>query len=118
MNVVNMNQAAKEPLDNALFTNAVALQTLAPDSREFDVNVVHFDKGVRNKFHAHDGDQVLIVTHGRGIIATREEERIIGVGDVVYIPANEVHWHGAASDSDFAHIYIVAHQSRLVQHED
>ena len=70
------------------------------------MSIVSFGKGVRNKYHAHDAEQVLIVTEGRGIVATEEKDIVISVGDVVLIPTGEKHWHGAAEDSEFSHIYL------------
>jgi len=119
MKVVTINQIEKEPFTLPLFTSPdVTRQVLLPESKEYEVNMVNFGKGVRNKFHSHDYEQVLIVTEGKGIIATEEEEKVISAGDVVFIPANEVHWHGAAADSEFSHIYINSSQTRLTQHED
>jgi len=119
MKIVKMGEVVKEPFENPLFTGPdVTLQVLVPDSREFRVNVVNFGKGVRNKFHAHDGEQVLIVTAGKGIIATEAEERVITVGDVVLIPAGEKHWHGASEESEFSHIYVTARESKVTQLED
>jgi len=71
-----------------------------------------------NKFHAHDHEQILIVTAGRGIVATEQEERVVKTGDVVLIPAGEKHWHGATEDSEFSHIYITNRESKLTQLED
>jgi len=34
----------------------------------------------------------------------KKEEKLISAGDVVFIPSNEIHWHGAAADSEFSHI--------------
>jgi len=77
-----------------------------PDSKEFEVNVVNFGKGVRNKFHTHDFEQILVVTSGKGVIATEAEEKLVVVGDIVIIPAGEKHWHGATRDSEFSHLYV------------
>ena len=119
MKVVTINQIEKEPFTLPLFTGPdVTRQVLLPESKEYEVNMVNFGKGVRNKFHSHDYEQVLIVTEGKGIIATEEEEKVISAGDVVFIPANEVHWHGAAENFEFSHIYINSSQTRLTQHED
>ena len=60
----------------------------------------------------------MIVIAGRGYIATEKEKKVITVGDVVLIPAGEKHWHGAAEDSEFAHIYVSKLESRLTQLED
>ena len=118
MRVVKISEVKKEPFQNPLFTGPdVTRQILLPDSKEFDVNVVNFGKGVRNKFHAHDGEQILVVTSGKGIIATEAEEKVITVGDVVVIPAGEKHWHGASKDSEFSHIYVTRSGGKLTQLE-
>ena len=43
-----------------------------------------------------------------GIVATKEEEVEIGVGDVVHIKAGEKHWHGAKADTTLGHITVTA----------
>ena len=119
MQVIKMNSVVKETFESPLFTGPeVSRQVLLPDSKEFNVNIVNFGNGVRNKFHAHDSEQVLIVTSGKGYIATETEKIEITVGDVVLIPAGEKHWHGAAEDSEFSHIYVSQLGSQLTQLED
>jgi len=119
MQVIKMNAVVKEKFESPLFTAPeVSRQVLLPDSKEFNVNIVNFGNGVRNKFHAHDSEQVLIVTAGKGYIATETEKAAITVGDVVLIPAGEKHWHGAAGDSGFSHIYVSRLGSQLTQLED
>jgi quercetin dioxygenase-like cupin family protein len=118
MRVVKISEVKKEPFKNPLFTGPdVTRQVLLPDSKEFEVNMVNFGKGVRNKFHAHDSEQILVVTSGKGVIATEAEERVIAVGDVVIIPSGEKHWHGATKDSEFSHIYVTRVGGRLTQLE-
>ena len=119
MKIVSLHKVAKEPFPNPIFTGPeVTRQLLLPDSREFSVNVVNFGKGVRNKFHAHDSEQILIVTSGRGIVATEKEERVVTEGDIVLISPGEKHWHGATRDSDFSHIYVSRLGSVLTRLED
>jgi len=119
MRVIRMDSVTKESFESPLFTGPeVSRQVLLPDSKEFNVNIVNFGKGVRNKFHAHNCEQVLIVTSGRGYIATETEKVEIAVGDVVLIPAGEKHWHGAVEDSQFSHIYVSRLGSELTQLED
>ena len=48
--------------------------------------------------HRHTSDQILIITEGTGVVATPDEEKTVSAGDVVLIPANEDHWHGAPGD--------------------
>jgi len=107
MKIVKMSEVSKEPVVHPLFTERdVTRQVLVPDSKEFNVNIVNFGKGVRNKFHAHDGEQILIVTAGKGIVATDNEQRVVTEGDVILFPAGEKHWHGATEDSEFSHIFV------------
>jgi quercetin dioxygenase-like cupin family protein len=107
MKVVNVEQVPKVTLVTPLFTSPdVSIQPLAPEGSAYNMSVVTFGKGVRNKFHAHESDQVLIVTAGRGIVATEDEEREVTTGDVILFAAGEKHWHGATEDCEFSHIYV------------
>ena len=107
MKIIRMDKTPNEPFKNPIFTGSdVTLQKLVPDSKDFNLNIVHFPKGVRNKFHTHDSEQVLVITSGKGIVATEAEEKVVTVGDVILFPAGEKHWHGATDDSAFSHLYV------------
>lgn len=72
---------------------------------------VTFEPGCRNNWHIHHaksgGGQILLVTAGRGYYQEwGREPRELHPGDVVNIPAEVKHWHGAAPDSWFAHLAI------------
>lgn len=70
-------------------------------------NIV-FEPGCRNHWHIHHkGGQILLVTAGEGWYqAWGEPARKLKPGDVVSIPPEVKHWHGAAKDSWFVHIFI------------
>jgi len=119
MKVVSIHEVAAEPFIHSVFTGpGVTRQKLAPGGSEFDATVVNFGKGVRNKFHAHDCEQVLIVIAGEGIVATQSEERTVSPGDVIFIPPGQAHWHGATPDKEFSHIYVQRKGSALTQIEE
>lgn len=119
MKVVRMKDVPKEPFATPLFTGKdVSRQTLVPESKDFSLGIVNFGKGVRNKFHTHSSDQVLIVTSGAGYVATDKETRRVTVGDVVLVPAGEKHWHGAGPESDFSHISLTRPGNKLTQLEE
>ncbi|OGP49284.1 MAG: hypothetical protein A2Y79_10790 [Deltaproteobacteria bacterium RBG_13_43_22] len=119
MRVVKIHEVKKESIQSPLFTGSnVTRQVLLPESKEFNVNVVNFGQRVRNKFHAHDGEQILIVTSGKGFIATETEKKEITTGDIVIIPAGEKHWHGATEDSEFSHIFVSRLGSQATQLEE
>ena len=113
MKVVKTRDVSKEPFPNPIFTGPdVTKQTLLPDSKKFNVNIVNFGKGVRNKLHTHDSEQILIVTAGKGIVATEKQQKTVTAGDVILFSAGEKHWHGATGDSEFSHIYVIALDSK------
>ncbi|MBI3954014.1 MAG: cupin domain-containing protein [Chloroflexi bacterium] len=121
MKVVRIDDVAKEPIVSPLFTGRqVTRQALVTEamSKYFSLGVVSFGQGIRNKFHTHSSDQVLIVTAGRGIVATEKEQRQVALGDVIHIPAGEKHWHGATGDAAFSHLALTAVGSKTTQLED
>ncbi len=119
MKVVKVDQVTKEPQQNALFTGPVTMQTIvSPElSKHFTIRQVNFGRGVRNKFHSHSIEQVLIVTAGKGIVATENEEITVGPGDVIFIAAGEKHWHGATKGSTFSHLYVMSPDQKTTQLE-
>ena len=123
MKIINIAQVEEEQVVgslSSLFTEPVTMQYIVgPEvSNNFQVTQVNFKLGARNKFHKHDTEQILIVTEGKGIVATDEEEVVVTVGDVIHIPANEKHWHGATKDSTFSHLYVWAPGTVTTQLED
>jgi quercetin dioxygenase-like cupin family protein len=92
-----------------IFVGEVVRQGLVTDddAELLRVTAVTFRHGARNKLHRHTCDQVLVVTDGRGIVATEAEELHVGPGEVILIPAGEPHWHGAEPDADFTHLSIL-----------
>lgn len=72
---------------------------------------VTFEPGCRNNWHIHHaasgGGQILLVTGGEGWYQEwGMEPQSLKTGDVVIIPANVKHWHGAKKDSWFAHLSV------------
>ena len=90
MKVLKTDAIPAEPATSPLFTGGpVTRQTLlTPEmSNNFNLAIVNFSAGARNKMHIHSSDQVLFVTAGKGIIAsawamscTFRRKRNIGMG--------------------------------------
>lgn len=82
---------------------------LAPLTKEgvFSANVT-FEPGCRNNWHIHHkGGQILLCTAGTGWYQERgKPAQLLQPGDVVNIPAELEHWHGATKDSWFSHVAI------------
>ena len=69
---------------------------------------VTFEPSCRNNWHIHSkGGQILLCTAGRGYYQEfGKPARELKPGDVVEIPPDVKHWHGAAPDSFFAHLAV------------
>jgi len=99
--------SSKGPAD--WFTGAVRIDPLFPahdPARAVGASVT-FEPGARTAWHTHPLGQTLIVTAGCGRVqrwgGTIEEIR---PGDVIWFPAGEKHWHGAAPTTAMTHIAI------------
>lgn len=80
-------------------------------TEQVGIGNVTFEPGCRNNWHIHKatkgGGQILLVTGGRGWYQEwGKPARELHAGDVVNIPANVKHWHGAAKDSWFTHLAV------------
>lgn len=69
---------------------------------------VTFEPGCRNNWHIHHkGGQILLCTAGRGYYQEwGKPAQELHPGDVVNIPPEVKHWHGAAPDSWFQHLAV------------
>ena len=81
-----------------------------PQKTVFIANVT-FEPKCRNNWHIHraeqGGGQILLCTDGCGWYQEwGRPARKLYAGDVVTIPANVKHWHGATKDSWFSHIAV------------
>lgn len=97
----NLNEAY------ARYFTGTSYLTMLSTERVFIGNVT-FEPGCRNFWHIHHkGGQILLVTAGRGWYQEWGKlARELRPGDVVNIPPEIKHWHGAAKDSWFAHVAV------------
>lgn len=94
------------------FSGPSFLARLTPNAAHTGVPIanVTFAPGCRNNWHRHSGGQVLICVSGEGLYQERgRPARHLRPGDVVEIPSDTEHWHGATVDRWFAHLSIECH---------
>ena len=102
------NQGEINPY-NKFFTGTTYLNMLVTKDEMWNSSIgnVTFEKGARTNWHKHSGGQILLVTAGEGRYQEKDKNiQVLKAGDVVKIPKDVIHWHGASPDSDFAHISI------------
>ena len=87
---------------------------LAPlSTQQVGIYNVTFEPGCRNNWHIHHakngGGQILVCVAGRGYYQEwGKPAQELRPGDVVNIPVDVKHWHGAAPDSWFSHLAVEA----------
>jgi 4-carboxymuconolactone decarboxylase len=89
------------------FTGPVLQDALAKPQgpSRTSATLVTFTPGARTNWHTHKTRQVLVATHGTGMVEVRgKPPRVMRAGDVAEVPPGLVHWHGAVVGHLFAHI--------------
>jgi quercetin dioxygenase-like cupin family protein len=96
------------------FTGQSFLAALTGPDAQTDIANVTFEPGCRNNWHIHHGcQQILVCVGGEGWYQEWGKEAVrLKPGDVIEIPLDTKHWHGAAKDSWFAHLSVM---SRLAE---
>jgi 4-carboxymuconolactone decarboxylase len=95
INDISQSQGAPENFTGTVFVQPVASSEKGPTI----IARVTFEKGAHTVWHTHGGEQVLYFLEGKGRVEI-EGQGIIdaGPGDIVKIPSNTRHWHGAHPD--------------------
>jgi len=108
--------------DKNYFEGNVYLKDISKNIKQMDYKVYHvlFIKGAKTRIHSHRTSQTLLATKGKGIVVTFNKiRRIINgylikrdqiiyliKGEMIIIPKDIIHLHGANADNIFSHITI------------
>lgn len=107
MHVIRMDDGSLAPTNRPIFRGHVETQPyLDHVSEHVRLTLVRFAPGARTVMHSHEFEQVLLITEGRGILATEHEEHIVEPGMIVVVPPGEPHRHGGTDTTSMAHISI------------
>ena len=72
------------------------------------VGNVYFEKSARSNWHIHPSGQILIVLDGEGYHQLEGQPRkTMKKGEVIKVPANTRHWHGATENTTLMQMYIL-----------
>ena len=75
------------------------------------MGIVTFEKGARTNWHTHTTGQILLITEGVGYYQERGKAiEEIKEGEVIKIPKDVQHWHGASHQSKMRHIAHVPNE--------
>lgn len=93
------------------FTGTVWLNMAVKPDEGYNVNIgtVTFEPKARTNWHSHTSGQILFVIEGIGYYQEIGKPiQLIQKGDVVKIPKNVKHWHGASHNNSMRHIAMIS----------
>lgn len=116
----NQNQSNMETTNNTIYPRGDKLPNdwfngdayLKPlvskdHNNEFSVGSLTFEPSARTHWHTHPKGQTLLVIEGNGFYQEKgKPAQAIKTGNVVVIPENTEHWHGASPNEKMVHIAI------------
>jgi quercetin dioxygenase-like cupin family protein len=105
----------------ANFSGDAYLKMVFTDEKPLNTSIgnVTFAPGSRNNWHSHKVGQVLLVTGGEGWYQEEgKAAQLVKKGDVVNIPPNVKHWHGATKDSWFVHLAMTPGETEWLEPVD
>lgn len=105
----------------ANFIGDAYLQMVFTDAAPLNAPIgnITFAPGARNNWHSHKTGQVLMITGGEGWYQEEgKPAQLLIPGDVVNIPPNVKHWHGATKDSWFVHLAITPGETEWLEPVD
>lgn len=109
---ITVTKATTSSIDRATashFTGNVGVERVLSSelSAQVSAGLVTFDAGARTHWHSHPSEQTLIVTSGIGRIQAWGGLILeIRQGEIIRIPANTKHWHGAGPTTAMSHLAI------------
>ena len=92
------------------FVGNVYMNLLVAEDEQYTTKSgsVLFEAGGRTNWHYHPSGQILMVTAGTGYHQVEGQPKaLIHKGDVIKVPANVKHWHGATEDTSMTHLFII-----------
>ena len=98
-----------DQITNSNFSGTAWLHMFVNSDSLFNTSIgnVTFEPKARTNWHKHPGGQILIVTEGKGYYKEKgKPAQQIQKGNVVKIPPEMVHWHGASPENGLTHIAI------------
>jgi quercetin dioxygenase-like cupin family protein len=114
-NLYNCNQKTVNPnyFNGNVIIKAVYNET---NSQDQELYFVEFLNGALTTIHFHETEQILIPMYGKGVVGEIKKNTILNfelddielkfldVGEIVSIPSNILHFHGALPNQNFTHV--------------
>lgn len=102
-------KARAKPAEPANFAGTVLQHNVTQGQTEVQILAVYFAAGSRTILHTHPTDQLLQCFEGEIAVGIGRERRLLRPGELIVIPKEVWHWHGATPILDGAHFSIKPH---------
>ena len=102
-------KARSKPSAADQFQGAVRNHDVTDGQTDVQVLSVWFPAGGRTNPHTHPHDQLLVVTEGEIAVGIGKRRLLLQPGEMVVIPKDVWHWHGATPHRDGCHLSIKPH---------
>ncbi len=118
MNKRNFYNCNERTVNSNYFNGNVRIKDVynEKNSQDQELYFVEFLNGALTTIHFHESEQLLIPFYGKGVIGEIKKNTILNfdledielnlldVGEIVSIPSNILHFHGALPKQNFTHI--------------
>lgn len=108
-----IDKGVAAPMENFTGTVWVNMNVKPDEGYNTNIGTVTFEDKARTNWHSHKSGQILFVIEGVGYYQEKGKPiQLIEKGDVVKIPKNAKHWHGASHKSSMRHIAMITDYDR------
>ncbi len=84
------------------------------ENNDFTIGSVSFEAKARTNWHTHPKGQILLVIEGNGYYQEKgKAAQPIKKGDVITIPENIKHWHGASAKNKMVHLAVTNYKDEI-----
>ena len=118
MNKRNLYTCSEKKVKSDYFNGSVVIKEVynGDNSQDQELYFVEFLNGALTTMHFHETEQILIPVYGKGVVGELKENSLsnfeiddidlnyLDIGEIVSIPSNTLHFHGALPKQNFTHI--------------
>ena len=118
VNKKNLYACPEKKVNSGYFNGSVVVREVynGDNSQDQELYFVEFLNGALTTMHFHETEQILIPVYGKGVVGELRENSIsnfevdginlnyLDIGEIVSIPSNTLHFHGALPKQNFTHI--------------
>jgi quercetin dioxygenase-like cupin family protein len=118
VNKKNLYACSEKKVNSGYFNGTVVIREVynGDNSQDQELYFVEFSNGALTTMHFHETEQILIPVYGKGVVGELRENSIsnfeiddidlnyLDIGEIVSIPSNTLHFHGALPKQNFTHV--------------